>query len=268
MPGDIPSLGLGTYSADDREQWTENVRTALDVGFRHVDTAQAYDNEEYVGEAIRTSDVDREDVFLATKTMHVDIPPEPEDVPDAIDGYLDRLGVDRVDLLYVHWPSGAYDHETVLGAMDDAYDAGKTRHVGLANFTPELLDEAREVLDAPVYAHQVEMHPLLPQEELVAYAQEHDHWLVAYSPLAKGEALGVPEIEAVADKHDATPAQVCLAWLLDHDGVVAIPKASSREHMEQNLAAGDLELDEEDLDRIDSIDRRYRVVDPDHAPWN
>lgn len=112
------------------------------------------------------------------------------------------------------------------------------------------------------------MHPLLPQEELVAYAQEHDHWLVAYSPLGKGAVLDVPEIREVAEKHDATPAQVSLAWVLDHDNVAAIPKASSRDHMEQNLAAADLELDDEDVERIDSIDRRHREIDPDHGPWN
>ncbi|ELZ27668.1 2,5-didehydrogluconate reductase [Halosimplex carlsbadense 2-9-1] len=265
---DLPRLGLGTYSDDDREQWRENVRTALDVGFRHVDTAQVYENERYVGEGIADSDVDRDDLWLSTKTVHHDVPPEPEQVPAAIDGCLDRLGVDAVDLLYVHWPSGVYDHEDVLPAFDAAYEAGKTRNVGLSNFTPELLDEAREVLEAPLFAHQVEMHPLLPQEELVAYAQEHDHWLVAYSPLGKGAALDVPAVREVAEKHDATPAQVSLAWVTSHDNVAAIPKASSREHMEQNLAARELELDDEDIELIDSIDERHREIDADHGPWN
>jgi 2,5-diketo-D-gluconate reductase B len=265
---DLPRLGLGTYSADNREQWRDNVRTALDVGFRHVDTAQVYENEQYVGEAIREADVDRDDIWLSTKTVHHDIPPEAEQVPAAIDGCLDRLGVDAVDLLYVHWPSGIYDHDTVLSAYDDAYEAGKTRHVGLSNFTPDLLDEAMDVLDAPLYAHQAEMHPLLPQEDLVAHAQEHDYYFVAYSPLGKGAVFDVPEIRDVAEKHDATPAQVSLAWLLSHDNVAAIPKASSREHMIQNLAALELELDQEDVALIDSIDRRHRVIDADHGPWN
>ncbi|WP_372480042.1 aldo/keto reductase [Halomicrobium sp. HM KBTZ05] len=265
---DMPPLGLGTYSEDDREQWTDNVGTALDVGFRHVDTAQVYENERYVGEGLRSSAVDRDDVWLSTKTVHHDVPPEADRVPDAIDGCLDRLGVDAVDLLYVHWPSGVYDHETVLPAYDDAYEAGKTRHVGLSNFTPELLDEAMDVLDAPLFAHQAEMHPLLPQEDLVAHAQAHDYTFVAYSPLAKGAVFDVPEIREVAQKHDATPAQVSLAWITSHDNVAAIPKASSREHMQQNLAALDLELDDDDLDLIDSIDRRERVIDADHGPWN
>ncbi|WP_121820211.1 aldo/keto reductase [Halostella salina] len=265
---DLPRLGLGTYSDADREQWTDTVETALDVGYRHVDTAQVYENERYVGEGIAASDVDRDDLFLATKTVHIDLPPEPSGVPDAIDGCLDRLGVDYVDLLYVHWPSGLYDAEAVLPAFDDAVDDGRIRNVGLSNFTPELLDEAREVLDAPVAAHQVELHPLLQQDELVEYAQRHDHWLVAYSPLAQGEVVDVPVLREIADKHDATPAQVSLAWLSSKDNVAAIPKASSRDHLRENLAALDLELDDEDVARIEAIDREQRFVDPDHAPWN
>jgi 2,5-diketo-D-gluconate reductase B len=282
---DFPRLGLGTYSDDNRDQWAENVETALDVGYRHVDTAQVYENERYVGEGLAAADVlasgasegsseqssdgvDRDDVFLATKTVHRDVPPAADQVDDAIDGCLDRLGVDAVDLLYVHWPSGIYDHEAVLPAFDAARDAGTIRHVGLSNFTPELLDEAREVLDAPLFAHQVEMHPLLQQDDLVEYAQRHDHWLVAYSPLAQGEVFDVPAIRDIADKHDSTPAQVSLAWLLSKDNVAAIPKASSREHMRDNLAARDLSLDDEDVARIEGIDEERRLIDPDHAPWN
>jgi 2,5-diketo-D-gluconate reductase B len=265
---DLPRVGLGTYSDNNQEQWTENVRTALDVGYRAIDTAQDYGNEQYVGEAIATSSVDRDDIFLATKTVHIDVPSSPDAVSEAIDGCLDRLGVDSVDLLYVHWPSGIYDHEEILPTFDEAYETGKIRHVGLSNFTPELLDEARAVLDATLAAHQVEMHPLLPQEELHQYAQDHGHWLVAYCPLAQGEVFEVPEIETVAEKHDATPAQVSLAWLLGKENVATIPKASSEEHMRDNLAAQDLELDDDDIARIDAIEREHRVIDPDHAPWN
>lgn len=185
----IPQIGLGTYSDDNREQWIQNTRMALDVGYRHIDTAQVYRNEEYVGEGIRQSDVDREDVFLVTKAVHHDVPSAPEDAADAIDGCLERLGVDYVDLLYVHWPTGIYDHETILPQFQAAYDDGKARYLGLSNFTPQLIDEATEILDAPVLACQVEMHPLLQQQELVEYTAEEDIWLVGYSPLAQGGCL-------------------------------------------------------------------------------
>jgi len=264
----LPRLGLGTYSADNRGQWRENVRAALDVGFRHVDTAHMYENETYVGQGLADSGVDRDDVWLSTKVAHHDIPPEPEQVPGVIDGCLDRLGIEQVDLLYVHWPTGIYSHDDLLPMFEAAVEAGKARHLGLSNFTPELLDEARDSLDVPVFAHQVEMHPLLPQRELVEYAQTHDQWLVAYSPLGKGAVFDVPEIQEVAAKHDATPAQVSLAWVLSHDNVAAIPKASSRAHMAENFAATALELDEEDVALIDAIEQRHREIDPEWAPWN
>ncbi|WP_135821600.1 aldo/keto reductase [Halostella litorea] len=269
MPIDaLPRIGLGTYSDDNRDQWDDTVERALDVGYRYVDTAQVYENERYVGDGIAASGVDRDELFLATKTVHVDVPPEAEAVPEAIDGCLDRLGVDAVDLLYVHWPAGVYDPDVVLPAFDEAVADGRVRNVGLSNFAPDLLDEAREVLDAPLAAHQVEMHPLLQQDELVDYAQRHDHWLVAYSPLAQGEVVDVPVLRDIAEKHDATPAQVSLAWLLSKDNVAAIPKASSEAHLRENLAARDLELDDEDVARIEAIDREKRLIDPDHGPWN
>lgn len=128
----IPRLGLGTYSDDNRKQWRDNVQIALDLGVRHIDTAQVYGNEQYVGEGIKEAGVARDDIWLSTKTVHHDVPSDAEQVPAAIDGCLNRLGVDTVDLLYVHWPSGVYDHETVLPAYDDAYKAGKIDNVGLS----------------------------------------------------------------------------------------------------------------------------------------
>jgi len=227
-----------------------------------------YENESYVGEAIKASTVDREDVFLATKTVYPGGSDDAAEVGDAIDASLDRLGVDYVDLFYVHWPSGIYDAEAVLAHYDEAHGDGKVRGVGVCNFTPELLDEAGAVLDVPLVAHQVGFHPLLQQEALLDYAQEHDHWLVAYCPLARGEVFDVSEIQEIAEKHEATPAQVSLAWLLTKGNVVVIPKSSSEGHMRENLAARDLELDAEGVARIDSLDRKTRIIDPDHGPWN
>ena len=268
MPEDLPRLGLGTYSESDREQWTENVRRGLEAGYRHVDTAQAYGNERYVGEGIARSDVPREEVFLATKTAHPDHPvPDRGDVLSAVEGCLDRLGVDYVDLLYVHWPADPYDPETTLGAFDELFDAGTVRHVGVSNFEPDQLDEARDTLDAPLFANQVEMHPLLRQDHLLEYAREHDQWLVAYCPIARNEVADVPEVVEVAEKHDATPAQAALAWLLSKENVAAIPKAASERHRRGNLAAADLDLDPEDVERIDDIDREYRIIDGEYAPW-
>ena len=278
------SIGLGTYSEGDREQWTERVQTALDVGYRHVDTAQGYGNEAYLGDGIARSAVDRDEVFLATKVAPDNL--AYDDVLATVEDSLERLRTDYLDLLYVHWPAEAYDPEATLSAFDELHERGTIRHVGVSNFEPDQLDRAREVLDAPITAHQVECHPFLQQDELRAYAREHDHTLVAYCPLAKGEIFGTPAdrdiedpfatpiefdvsvIQEIAKKHGVSPAQVSLAWLLSKENVAVIPKASSRDHMKDNLAATDLELETTDLERIDAIENEHRLIDPDFAAWN
>lgn len=262
----LPDIGLGTYRNTDPDECAHAVAYALERGYRHVDTAEGYDNEAYVGEGIDAAPVDREDVFLATKVSPDNL--AGDDVLDHARASRDRLGVDVVDLLYVHWPLGAYDHAETLAAFERLREEGVIRHVGLSNFTPDLLEAALSHLDVPLFAHQVEMHPLLPQETLHEYAVARDHYLVAYAPIARGAVDDVPELRAVAEKHDATPAQVSLAWLADKENVVAIPKAASEAHIRENLAATELSLDDEDVRRIESIDRTRRVVDFEAAPWN
>ena len=249
----LPPVGLGTMGIDS----SDVIATALDVGYRHLDTAQLYENETAVGEGLHRADVAREDVFVATK-LWVDRL-APEDVRAGVEESLDRLGLDRIDLLYVHRPRGTYDPETTLPAFDELRDDGLIDHVGVSNFEPDGLDEAREILDAPIFAHQVELHPLFYTPELVAYARDHGHRLVAYSPLAGGRVADVPELVAIADEHGVTPAAVSLAWLASKEAVVTIPKASSREHLESNFGARDLELDEADVERIEGIDREEQL---------
>lgn len=264
MSLDFPQLGLGTSGMDDPAACTEAVRTAIETGYRHVDTAQMYDNEEPVGRGIHKADADRDEVLLATK-----IHPENlayEDAKRTARESLDRLGVETVDLLYVHWPIRAYDPAESLRAMDELHEEGLTRHVGLSNFTPELLDEARERLDAPVAAHQVECHPLLPQDELRQYARDHGHTLVAYCPLGQAK-LSHPVLESIAEKHETSVPAVSLAWTLAQEAVVPIPKATD-EHIRENWETRGLELDAEDRDRIAGIEDRQRLVDPDGAAWN
>jgi len=262
---EIPDLGIGTYDTTS-EVCTTSVETALNIGYRHVDTAEMYENEAAVGEALTSASVGRDDVFVATKIHSRNL--GYDDVLEHARASCGRLGVDVLDLLYVHWPIRSYDPEETLSAFDELYDRGVIRHLGLSNFTRELLDEARRHLDAPISAHEVECHPLLQQEELREYAQKHDHHLVAYSPLAKGKVTEVPELVDIADKHGATAAQVSLAWLLSKENVVVIPKSTSEAHIRENYEAQHLTLDEGDIARIDAIDRTARQVDFDGAPWN
>ncbi|WP_254764192.1 aldo/keto reductase [Natrinema marinum] len=261
----MPMLGLGTWENDDAEQCAESVQTALETGYRHIDTAQAYRNEDAVGDGIAAADVDREEVFLATKVWISKL--GRDDVLESARDSLDRLGVDYVDLLYVHWPSGEYDPEETLSALSELHEEGLIENVGVSNFLPENLEVAVDVCDAPIFANQVELHPMLPQEEIREACDNYDIDVVGYSPLARGQVFNQPEIQAVAEKHDVTEAQVSLAWAREK-GVTTIPKATGAEHIRDNWESLTVELDREDINKIDAIDETSREVDPDFAPWN
>ncbi|CAM2850111.1 MULTISPECIES: aldo/keto reductase [Halobacterium] len=262
---EMPEFGLGTWENEDPSACADSVRTALEMGYRHIDTAQIYENEDAVGDGIAAADVDREDVFLATKVWTSEL--GDGDVAPATEQSLEKLGVDYVDLLYVHWPANQYDATETLAALADLQADGVTERIGVSNFEPRHLDEAEDVLGELPFANQVEFHPLLQQEELREYADGEDIELVAYSPLARGEVFDVPEIQAVAEKHGVSEAQVSLAWVR-RKGVTAIPKATGEDHIADNWASLDLELDDEDVAKIDGIDRRERQVDPEFGPWN
>ena len=259
----MPALGLGTWQNDDADQCAESVRTALEMGYRHVDTAQIYGNEDAVGDGIAAADVDREDVFLATKVWIDEL--SHDDVVESTRESLDRLGTDYVDLLYVHWPAREYEAEETLGAFAELRDEGAVERIGVSNFEPEHLETAQEAVDAPIFANQVEMHPLLQQAELREYCADEDIELVAYSPLARGDVFDVDVLSDIADDHDASAAQVSLAWLREK-GVTAIPKATGEEHIRDNWASLDVSLSDEEVERIDDIDRTERYVHPDFAP--
>lgn len=267
MTGPLPSIGLGTWENDDPEQCAKTVTTALEMGYQHVDTARFYGNEAAVGDGIAAADIPREEVFLASKLHPMAEGLAYDEVYDGIEESLSLLGVDALDLVYVHWPVGTYDAAETLSAFDDLVDDGLARRVGVSNFDTELLTEARDVLDTPLFANQVERHPMLPRDDLVAHAQEHNYYLVAYSPLGRGEPLDLPAIEAVAEKHGVSAAQVCLAWVTHPDNVVAVPKATGRDHLADNLGSADLKLDPEDIERIDAVETRKRLVEREGAPW-
>ena len=259
----MPVLGLGTWQNKDPDQCADSVQAALEMGYRHVDTAQIYRNEKGVGEGIATADVDREDVFLATKVWIDQL--DPANVHRSTQESLDKLGTEYLDLLYVHWPAKAYQADETLNAFAELRAEGKIDHIGVSNFEPHHVDEAAEVLGEYPFANQVEIHPLLQQEELRAHADENDYELVAYSPLARGKVFDVPEIVDIAEKHDVSAAQVSLAWLREK-GVTTIPKATGLDHIQDNFDSLSLELDEDDIETIDSLDTTDRRVHPDFAP--
>ena len=264
-PNGIPLLGLGTWKNTDPDGCAESVRTALELGYRHIDTAQIYKNESAVGKGIATADVDRDEVFVATKVWIDNL--SFDDVIETTETSLQRLGVDSVDLLYVHWPAGEYDPTETLAAFDEVADRGLTEAIGVSNFEPDQLRDAIEISEAPIVANQVECHPLFKQPELRALCEETGVDLVAYSPLARGDVFDVPELREIAGSHEVSPAQVSLAWLRQR-GCVAIPKAATEAHIRDNYDSLELTLSDSELDRIDSIADDGRCVDPDFGPWN
>lgn len=251
----LPKIGLGTMGIDE----PDTIARAIEIGYRHLDTAQIYENENVVGEGISRADVPREELTVATKVWADSL--EPEDVRRSTEEGLDRLGLEAVELLYVHRPIEAYDPETTLPAFDALLEDGLIEHVGLSNFSIEQLEEAREILDAPIAAHQVEFHPFYREEELLEYARGDGHALVAYAPLAQGKVFDDPVLGEIADERGVSEAQVSLAWLAETAGVVSIPKASSEEHLKANLAAAEIELTSEERERIDGIEGREKLFE-------
>lgn len=259
---DLPDLGFGTWQLRG-DDCVQSVSDALDQGYRHIDTAHVYGNHREVGEGIRRSGVVRESFVLASKIWHTDL--RGPAARDSIERALDELGVDYLDLMYIHWPSpeGVPVQQT-LDAMVQAREDGLIRGIGVSNFPPGLFDTA--LAHARIEAHQVEHHPLLGQEALLARCDEHDVTLVAYSPLARGKVREEPVLVEIGEAHGASPEQVSLAWLVARDRRVAIPKASSSAHRRANLASLGLELSEAELDRIDALPKDQRLISPSFAP--
>jgi 2,5-diketo-D-gluconate reductase B len=265
-PGlDIPRLGFGTFLLDGDDAY-RSVRTALDTGYRHVDTAQGYRNEDEVGRAIADSEVDRDELFVTTK-----IKPSNAAAPEvrrSTEESLRQLAMDRVDLLLLHWPA---EHvaplEETLEAMTAVRDDGLTRAIGVSNFPSAMLRRAYEL--APIVTDQVEHHPFLSVAPIERVLEEQGGFLTAYSPIAKGEVATDPTLMEIGDAHGVSATQVTLRWMLQRPAVVAIPKSGTDERIRANFDVFGFELTDEEMGRIDGLDRGYRIVDPEGSPdWD
>ncbi|QXI45940.1 MULTISPECIES: aldo/keto reductase [Pseudomonas] len=262
----LPAIGLGTWPMTGTE-CTQAVRQALELGYRHIDTASAYANEADVGQALRDSDVPREQIHLTTKVWWDRLAPKA--MRQSLEDSLRAIGTEQVDLFHIHWPGKDCDLARSIETLVALRDEGKARSIGVANFPLGLLRQVVETLGAPLSAIQVEYHVLLGQPALLDYARRHDLLLTAYTPLARGQAAAHPVIQAIAGKHGVLPSQVALKWLLDQDGVAVIPKASSRANQLANLAALNVQLDDQDRAAIAGLPKDQRVVSPAFAPdWD
>ena len=264
----IPPIGLGTFRLTGN-QAVDSVRTGLELGYRHIDTAQIYGNESEVGTGLRQSGIARGEVFVTTKvwTEHL----AGERVIPSLKESLRKLGIEQLDLALIHWPSPGAQVPVAesMAALLEARQQGLTRAIGVSNFTTGLLGEAIAAVGAGnIATNQVELHPFLQNRALAAFMRESGIHLTAYMPLAYGKAMADPVVKRIAAGMGATPAQVALAWLMAK-GYAVIPSSTRRENLASNLAAPGLVLAPADSAAIDALERGERLVNPDFAPrWD
>lgn len=263
---EIPTVAIGVFEVDPGET-EETVADALAAGYRHVDTAAAYLNEEEVGRGLARSGVDPDDVWVTTKVWLSEY--APDKLRASAERSLGWLGIDRIDLLLLHWPPGDPDElKPALETLKELRSEGLIRELGVSNFPAYMLREALEI--APeIFADQVEYHPKLSQRELLDVAASEDLLIEAYAPLggSAGDMIDEPVLKEIASAHDASPAQVALAWLASQDRVVVLPRSTNPDRRRENLAALEIDLTGEEKALIDELsERRERNFDPPFAP--
>lgn len=262
----IPQIGLGTMQLTG-EAGQKAIKTALDLGYRHLDTANFYGNEKENGAALRASGVRRDDVFITTKVR------ESEARPDAfarkVDECLANLQLPYVDLLLIHWPSKEVPIADTIGALCKAKKDGKTKHIGVSNFTVALLEEAWKATSEPLVCNQIEAHPFINQDKVIAACQRRGMAVVAYVPIARGKVPGAEALERIGQAHGKSAAQVSLRYLVER-GMVSIPRSSNPEHLKANLDVFDFKLSAAEMAELKKLnDTNMRVVSPPHAPqWD
>lgn len=263
----VPVLGYGTWQLSGPE-CQPGVEKALSIGYRHIDTAQIYDNEAEVGAGIAASGIKREDIFLTTKVWTSEL--QGSKLQKSVEVSLKKLKTDYVDLLLIHWPVTSVPFAEQLGALQAVQKEGRAKLIGVSNYTVAMLKEVVEVIGAPIATNQVEYHPYLSQKPVHDYLRAHGLFLTAYCPLARGKIGNDAVIAGIAQKHGKTNGQVALRWLVQQDGVVAIPKSASEKHIRENFEIFDFELSADEMKQIAALARPDgRLVNPGFSPdWD
>ncbi|HWE45535.1 MAG TPA: aldo/keto reductase [Caulobacteraceae bacterium] len=263
----IPALGFGTWQLEGQAA-RRMTQAALNIGYRHIDTAAAYGNEREVGEAIRACGVDRNEIFVTTKIWN-DAHRNGE-LQRAAEASLRRLGLDHVDLLLLHWPVPSVPLAETIGALNDTLERGLTRAIGVSNFTVELIVEAARLSKAQLATDQVEYHPYLNQQKILEIARSQAMTVTAYSPLGHGRVLNDPVLGEIAAAHGKSVSQVILRWLMQQVDVLAVPKTANEDRARENFEAQSFDLSEHEMARIFALAREDgRVIDPGFAPdWD
>ena len=243
----VPALGLGTYRLRG-QSCTETVTQALELGYRHIDTAQYYENQTAIGQALAETTVDRDELSVTTKVWRDNL--HAADTKRVARESREKLGLETIDLFLIHWPSPSVPIEETIGAMNELQDDGVVEHIGVSNFSVDQLETAREASETPVRTNQVEYNPYTDQSALLEYCIHNDNMLTAYSPLAKGRVADDDTLARIGDRYDKSPVQVALRWLVQQPQVAAIPKAGTRAHLQANLAIFEFELTDEEMAEI------------------
>ncbi len=253
----IPVVGLGVFRMDDEKEAYNSVRTAIDLGYRHIDTAMIYENEEPVGKAIRDSGVNRNELFVTTKLWNEDI--ISKNTQKALETSLKKLGLDYIDLYLVHWPIKDR-YVSVWGEMEKLAATDKVRAVGVSNYTEKHLSELLEMRSLVPAVNQIELHPYLSQKELVEYCSQYDIKIESWSPLCanKNNLLEEKILIDLGEKYSKTPAQIVLRWNVER-GLIVIPKSSNPGRQKENLDVFDFELTVKDIEQINSLNKDMRV---------
>jgi diketogulonate reductase-like aldo/keto reductase len=263
----IPAIGLGTWQLSG-ETCTRAVAAALQCGYRHVDTAKMYGNESEVGEGLKSGGVPRDEIFVTTKVWRDDL--NDGDLQRSAAGSLKRLGLDKLDLLLIHWPNRNIPLQESIKALCETRSRGLTRHIGVSNFPVALLEQALAVATEPIVTNQCEYHPWLDQTKVLAACREHGVSFTSYCPLGRGEGPRDAEIKKIAEAHNKTPSQVLLRWHIQQPDVIAIPRSGTPAHIRENIALADFELTLDEMRAISGMARQNgRIVDFDWAPdWD
>lgn len=264
----IPKIGFGTYQRHGDEAY-RTVATALKVGYRHIDTAEGYNNEEFVGQAIADSSVSRDEIFITTKVSPKNLGAGL--LRPAVETSLAKLQIDQVDLLLIHWPSPQDEVpvEVYMEQLAAVYDAGLTKHIGVSNFTKHYIDAALPLLgDRPIRTNQVEIHPYMQNRPIVEHCAEKGIRMTAYSPLAKGAVASDPMLAQIGERVGGTAAQVALAYLMA-EGHIVIPTSSNDERIAQNFGALQVNLSEDNIATIRQLEEGRRIVNGSWCPtWD
>ncbi len=258
---EMPWFGLGVFKVEDGQQVIDSVKWAINAGYKSIDTAKIYENEEGVGQAIKEAGVTREDLFITTKVWNAD--QGYESTLEAFETSLNKLGLDYLDLYLIHWPvEGKY--KDTWRALEKLYKDGKVKAIGVSNFQIHHLEDLMKDAEIKPMVNQVELHPLLTQVELRDFCKKNDIQIEAWSPLAQGELLDNAVLKEIADKHGKSTAQVILRWDLQSE-IVTIPKSIKEHRIVENASIFDFELSQEDMAKINELNKNHRVgPDPDN----